>query len=121
MLRLRLPLSRRSRRRFQPRMQCLLVRWAKNVSEASRKAEVLAGNTWQHLNTSPSFADAAIGRIAQGTKVLAEGGYEKIFPQTFETEPDEKYVNSFVCDLSTSAGPSDASCLCFNAKACSLQ
>uniref|UniRef100_A0A7N0TJ58 GRAM domain-containing protein n=1 Tax=Kalanchoe fedtschenkoi TaxID=63787 RepID=A0A7N0TJ58_KALFE len=83
----------------------VLGRWAKNVSEASRKAEVLAGNTWQHLKTSPSFADAAIGRIAQGTKVLAEGGYEKIFKQTFETEPDEKYVDSFVCYLSTSAGP----------------
>ncbi|KAL9662440.1 hypothetical protein QQ045_027273 [Rhodiola kirilowii] len=83
----------------------LLGRWVKNVSEASKKAEVLAGNTWQHLKTSPSFADAAIGRIAQGTKVLAEGGYEKIFQQTFETEPDEKLVDSFVCYLSTSAGP----------------
>ncbi|KAE8704067.1 GLABRA2 expression modulator [Hibiscus syriacus] len=32
------------------------------------------GNTWQHLRTSPSFAEAAMGRIAQGTKVLAEAG-----------------------------------------------
>lgn len=29
------------------------------------------------VKTGPSFADAAMGRIAQGTKVLAEGGYEK--------------------------------------------
>lgn len=57
------------------------------------------------MKTSPSFADAAIGRIAQGTKVLAEGGYQKIFRHTFETEPDEKLVGPFVCYLSTSAGP----------------
>ncbi|PIN05545.1 hypothetical protein CDL12_21911 [Handroanthus impetiginosus] len=83
----------------------VLGRWGKKVGEASRKAEDLAGNTWQHLKTSPSLADAALGRIAQGTKVLAEGGYEKIFRQTFETVPEEQLKNSFACYLSTSAGP----------------
>lgn len=57
------------------------------------------------MQTAPSFADAAMGRIAQGTKVLAEGGYEKIFRQTFETVPEEQLLNSFACYLSTSAGP----------------
>ncbi|KAJ7953539.1 GLABRA2 expression modulator-like [Quillaja saponaria] len=83
----------------------VLGRWRKNVVEATRKADDLAGNTWQHLKTSPSFAEAAMGRIAQGTKVLAEGGYEKIFRQTFETVPDEQLQNSYACYLSTSAGP----------------
>ncbi|XWS45001.1 hypothetical protein CRYUN_Cryun15aG0098200 [Craigia yunnanensis] len=83
----------------------VLGRWGRKVGEATRKAEDLAGNTWQHLKTSPSFAEAAMGRIAQGTKVLAEGGYEKIFRQTFETVPEEKLQNSFACYLSTSAGP----------------
>ncbi|KAE8706312.1 GLABRA2 expression modulator [Hibiscus syriacus] len=46
-----------------------------------------------------------MGRIAQGTKVLADGGYEKIFRQTFETDPEEKLQDSFACYLSTSAGP----------------
>ncbi|KAK8644450.1 hypothetical protein V6N13_123756 [Hibiscus sabdariffa] len=46
-----------------------------------------------------------MGRLAQGTKVLAEGGYEKIFRQTFETDPEEKLQDSFACYLSTSAGP----------------
>ncbi|XP_022133205.1 GLABRA2 expression modulator [Momordica charantia] len=82
-----------------------LGRWGRKVGETSKKAEDLAGNTWQHLKTSPSFADAALGRIAQGTKVLAEGGYEKIFQQTFDTVPEEKLQNSFACYLSTSAGP----------------
>ncbi|KAK9062197.1 hypothetical protein SSX86_019383 [Deinandra increscens subsp. villosa] len=80
-------------------------RWRKKVGEATRRAEDLAGNTWQHLKTAPSLTDAALGRIAQGTKVLAEGGYEKIFRQTFETVPEELLVNSFACYLSTSAGP----------------
>ncbi|XP_051117384.1 GLABRA2 expression modulator-like [Andrographis paniculata] len=83
----------------------VLGRWGKKVGEATKKAEDFAGNTWQHLKTSPSLADAALGRIAQGTKVLAEGGYEKIFRQTFETVPEEQLNNSFACYLSTSAGP----------------
>ncbi|KAA8546745.1 hypothetical protein F0562_003174 [Nyssa sinensis] len=83
----------------------VLGRWGKKVGEVTKKAEDLAGNTWQHLKTAPSIADAALGRIAQGTKVLAEGGYEKIFRQTFETVPEEQLQNSYACYLSTSAGP----------------
>ncbi|CAI8599185.1 unnamed protein product [Vicia faba] len=51
----------------------VLGKWGKKAAEATKKAEDLAGNMWQHLKTGPSFADAAVGRIAQGTKVLAEG------------------------------------------------
>ncbi|KAK7317665.1 hypothetical protein RJT34_02090 [Clitoria ternatea] len=83
----------------------VLGRWSRKVADATKKAENLAGNTWQHLKTSPSFTEAAMGRIAQGTKVLAEGGYEKIFLNTFETGPEERLQNSFACYLSTSAGP----------------
>lgn len=83
----------------------VLGRWGKMVGEATKKAEDIAGNTWQHLKTSPSIADAALGRIALGTKVLAEGGYDKIFRQTFEVDPEEQLQNSFACYLSTSAGP----------------
>ncbi|CAN1216260.1 Putative GEM-like protein 3 [Linum perenne] len=73
--------------------------FGRRVGEATKKAEDIAGNTWQH------FADAALGRLAQGTKVLAEGGYENIFRQTFETIPEEMLQDSFACYLSTSAGP----------------
>ncbi|XP_009784889.1 GEM-like protein 1 [Nicotiana tabacum] len=83
----------------------VLGQWGKKAAEATKKAEDLAGNMWQHLKTSPSLADAAMGRIAQGTKVLAEGGYEKVFQQTFETVPEEKLFKSYACYLSTSAGP----------------
>ncbi|KAF3786891.1 GLABRA2 expression modulator [Nymphaea thermarum] len=83
----------------------VLGRWGKKVGETTKKAEDLAGNVWQHLKTGPSVADAAMGRIAQATKILAEGGYEKIFQQTFETLPGEQLQRSYACYLSTSAGP----------------
>ncbi|KAF3445984.1 hypothetical protein FNV43_RR11162 [Rhamnella rubrinervis] len=83
----------------------VLGKWGKKAAEATKKAEDLAGNMWQHLKTGPSLADAAVGRIAQGTKVLAEGGYEKIFQQNFETVPEEKLLKTYACYLSTSAGP----------------
>lgn len=51
------------------------------------------------------MADAAVGRIARGTKVLAEGGYEKVFQNTFENTPEEKLQKYYACYLSTSAGP----------------
>jgi len=75
------------------------------VGETAKKTEDLAGNVWQHLKTGPSVADAAMGRIVQGTKVIAEGGYEKIFQQTFDTLPEEQLKKSYACYLSTSAGP----------------
>lgn len=57
------------------------------------------------VNTGSSLVDATMGRIAQGTKVIAEGGYEKIFRQTFDTLPEEQLKKSYACYLSTSAGP----------------
>ncbi|KAG6705253.1 GEM-like protein 1 isoform X2 [Carya illinoinensis] len=83
----------------------VLGKLGKKAVEATKKAEDLAGNMWQHLKTGPSFADAAVGRIAQSTKVLAEGGYEKIFRHNFETAPEEKLLKTYACYLSTSAGP----------------
>ncbi|KAL3504840.1 hypothetical protein ACH5RR_034681 [Cinchona calisaya] len=83
----------------------VLGKWGKKAADATKKGQDLAGNMWQHLKTGPSMADAAVGRIAQGTKILAEGGYEKVFSQTFETVPEEKLLKYYACYLSTSAGP----------------
>ncbi|XP_022766412.1 GEM-like protein 1 [Durio zibethinus] len=83
----------------------VLGKWGKKAAEDTKKAKVIAGNMWQHLKTGPSFADATVGRIAQGTKVLAEGGYEKIFRTTFENAPEERLLKTYACYLSTSAGP----------------
>lgn len=86
-------------------MKNVLGRWGSNVKEAAKKAEDLAENTWQHFKTNPSLADAAMGRIIHSSKVLAEGGYEKIFLQTFQRIPGERLMDTYACYLSTSAGP----------------
>ncbi|KAH6785017.1 hypothetical protein C2S51_037472 [Perilla frutescens var. frutescens] len=83
----------------------MLGKWGKKAADATKKAEDLAGNMWQHLKTGPSVADAAVGKIARGTKVLAEGGYEKVFQNTFENAPEEKLMKYYGCYLSTSSGP----------------
>ncbi|CAL5085679.1 unnamed protein product [Urochloa decumbens] len=77
----------------------------KKFNEAARKTEGIAGDVWQHLKTGSSMTDTAMGRIAQISKVISEGGYDKIFQQTFECLPDEKLKKAYVCYLSTSHGP----------------
>ncbi|KAL5198160.1 hypothetical protein ABZP36_001672 [Zizania latifolia] len=77
----------------------------KKFGEAARKTEGIAGDVWQHLKTGPSIADTAMGRIAQISKVIAEGGYDKVFHQTFECLADEKLKKAYACYLSTSHGP----------------
>lgn len=86
-------------------VRIMFGRWAKKAAEATKKGQEYAGDMWQHLKTGPSITDAAVGRIAQGTKVLAEGGYDKIFRTTFQTVPEERLLKSYACYLSTSAGP----------------
>ncbi|XP_078156929.1 GEM-like protein 1 [Carex rostrata] len=83
----------------------VLSKWGKKVGQAAKKTEVLSKSTWQHLKTAPSFGDAAMGRIAQGAKVIAEGGHEKIFRQTFNVSSEEQLRKVYACYLSTSAGP----------------
>ncbi|KAK9069509.1 hypothetical protein SSX86_011413 [Deinandra increscens subsp. villosa] len=86
-------------------VKVLFGRWAKKAAEATKKGQEYAGDMWQHLKTGTSITDATVGRIAQGTKVLAEGGYDKIFRTTFQTSPEERLLKSYACYLSTSAGP----------------
>jgi len=83
----------------------VLGKWGKMATEATNKAQNLAGNMWQHLRTNPNFADAAVSRISQQTKVLAEGGIENVYRHTFETQPEEHLQKWYACYLSTSAGP----------------
>jgi hypothetical protein len=49
------------------------------------------------VKTGPSITDAAMGRVSQISKVIAEGGYEKIFHQTFDVAPGEKLKKPYAC------------------------
>ncbi|KAI4378224.1 hypothetical protein MLD38_015733 [Melastoma candidum] len=77
----------------------------KKFDEAAKKAEVIADNVWNHLRTNPSITDAAMARLTQGTRVLTEGGWEKVFQRTFDYLPGEKLLKSYACYLSTTTGP----------------
>ncbi|GAB2285344.1 hypothetical protein Dimus_019798 [Dionaea muscipula] len=73
------------------------------LEHTTRKAETVIGNVYNHLRISPG---AAMSRLATGTKVLAEGGREKVFRQTFGTVPAEELKKTYACYWSsTSSGP----------------
>ncbi|TVU50325.1 hypothetical protein EJB05_01693, partial [Eragrostis curvula] len=71
----------------------------------SRKAEELASNIWFNLKTAPSVSDAAMGKLSLGAKALSEGGFDKLYKQTFSSSPDEHLKKTFACYLSTATGP----------------
>ncbi|KAK1316736.1 GEM-like protein 1 [Acorus calamus] len=83
----------------------VLNRCGKKLEVNARKAEGFTGNVWHHLKTGPSVTDAAMARISQGTRVLAEGGHDKVFQHTFGIFPGERLQRAYVCYLSTSSGP----------------
>ncbi|KAJ3683902.1 hypothetical protein LUZ60_014129 [Juncus effusus] len=82
-----------------------LGRCSKTLEVTTRKATGTTVNVWQHLKTSPNLTEAAMSKLAQGTKIFAEGGKDKIFHQTFGTLPQEQLRKSYACYLSTSSGP----------------
>ncbi|CAD6267855.1 unnamed protein product [Miscanthus lutarioriparius] len=71
----------------------------------SRKAEELASNIWFNLKTAPSMSDAAMGKLSLGAKALSEGGFDKLYKQTFSSSPEEHLKRTFACYLSTATGP----------------
>uniref|UniRef100_A0A0E0FC55 GRAM domain-containing protein n=1 Tax=Oryza meridionalis TaxID=40149 RepID=A0A0E0FC55_9ORYZ len=72
----------------------------------SRKAEELASNIWFNLKTAPSMSDAAMGKLSLGAKALSEGGFDKLYKQTFAgAGADERLRKTFACYLSTATGP----------------
>ncbi|ESW21377.1 hypothetical protein PHAVU_005G065600 [Phaseolus vulgaris] len=79
--------------------------YGKKVQEATKQAEVMVDNILHHLKVSSRPADAAIAKLIQGTKVIASGGPEKLFQQTFGVFPGEKLLQPYACYLSTDSRP----------------
>lgn len=99
------PTSNSPAKRPIDKMLDSLNQCGKKVEGASRRADTIADNVWQHLRMGPSLADAAMARLNQGTKVLTRGN-DKVFQQTFkDVMPQEKLLHSYACYLSTSIGP----------------
>ncbi|GMH27396.1 hypothetical protein Nepgr_029239 [Nepenthes gracilis] len=71
----------------------------------NKKAEIIARNIWHNLRTGPSVSQAAWGKINLTAKAITEGGFEPLFRQIFESEPNERLKKTFACYLSTTTGP----------------
>ncbi|KAK4359920.1 hypothetical protein RND71_022149 [Anisodus tanguticus] len=73
----------------------------------SRKVAALLHNILRFLSYEAfhNCQEEFLEHCSKGTKVLSEGGYDKIFHQTFEADLEEQLQNSFACYLSISAGP----------------
>ncbi|XP_022156241.1 GEM-like protein 1 [Momordica charantia] len=82
-----------------------LGRCGKMLEEYGKIAEEAADDVLHHIKVSPSIGDAAKARLIQGTKLVTEGGPEKLFQHTFGVIPGDKYLHSYACYLSTSSGP----------------
>jgi hypothetical protein len=57
------------------------------------------------VKTAPSMSDAAMGKLSLGAKALTEGGFDKLYKQTFSSSSDEHLRKTFACYLSTATGP----------------
>ncbi|KAL0554464.1 hypothetical protein IC582_008386 [Cucumis melo] len=82
-----------------------LGRCGKMLEGYGKMAGEAAENVWHHIKVSPSIGDVAKARFVQGTKLLAEGGPERLFHHTFGVVPGEKYLHSYACYLATPTGP----------------
>lgn len=77
---------------------CVLIIWHSNLI---LKESIF--NCTVRISSSP--ADAAMARLVQGTKMLANGGSDKLFHQTFGVFQGEKILKQYVCYISTPSGP----------------
>ncbi|KAL2331352.1 hypothetical protein Fmac_018933 [Flemingia macrophylla] len=82
-----------------------LNHYGKKVEGATKKAEIMVDKIRNHLKVSARPADAAIAKLIQGTKVLASGGPDNLFQQTFGGFPGEKLLDQYACYVSTNSGP----------------
>ncbi|GMH15094.1 hypothetical protein Nepgr_016935 [Nepenthes gracilis] len=71
----------------------------------SRKASNFSQNVWNNLRAGPSVSKVACGKITLSAKAITKGGFEPLFKQIFNTEPNEKLKKSFACYLYTTTGP----------------
>ncbi|KAH0645864.1 hypothetical protein KY284_033748 [Solanum tuberosum] len=71
----------------------------------NNRAENIARNIWYNLKAGPSVTKAAWGKLNLTAKALTEGGFEPLYKQIFEADPNEQLKKTFACYLSTATGP----------------
>jgi hypothetical protein len=85
--------------------------WAKvdafieSLNRWSRNADGLVEHFWAHMKLGGSMSETVWGKLSLGTKIVAQGGVEKMFKLSFSVGPTEKLLKTSACYLSTSRGP----------------
>ena len=77
----------------------------KKFESAAKKAEIFAGNLYNHLRTGPGLVDVAMTRLEQAGRCLADGGCANVFRREFGNISGEKLKKTYACYLSTTTGP----------------
>ncbi|GAB2280741.1 hypothetical protein Dimus_015367 [Dionaea muscipula] len=71
----------------------------------SKRAETIGRSIWHNLKTGPSVSEAACGKINLTARAITEGGFEGLFKQIFDSQPNEKLKKTYACYLATTTGP----------------
>jgi hypothetical protein len=71
----------------------------------SRNADGLVEHFWAHMKLGESMSETVWGKLSLGTKIVAQGGVEKMFKSSFIVGPTEKLLKTSACYLSTSSDP----------------
>lgn len=85
--------------------------WAKvdafieRLNRWSRNSDGLVEHFWTHMKLGESMSETVWGKLSLGTKIVAQGGVEKMFKLSFSVGPTEKLLKTSACYLSTSSGP----------------
>lgn len=75
------------------------------LNRCRRNADGLVEHFWDHMKLGESMYETVWGKVSLGTKIVAEGGVEKIFKSSFSVGPTEKLLKTSACYLSTSSFP----------------
>ncbi|XP_042499712.1 putative GEM-like protein 8 [Macadamia integrifolia] len=79
-----------------------LIEW---INKVGRKADSFTHGVREHVRLGPKVSTTLKGKLRLATRVLQEGGVEKLFKQIFNVREGEKLLNASQCYLSTTAGP----------------
>ncbi|KAJ4973302.1 hypothetical protein NE237_006476 [Protea cynaroides] len=75
------------------------------INKLGKKSDDFMHGVREHVRLGPKVSATVKGKSRLGSKILQEGGMEKLFKQIFNVRVGEKLSNASQCYLSTTAGP----------------
>eukprot|EP00253_Pinus_taeda_P020325 PITA_20325 len=75
------------------------------LNRCRRNADSLVEQFWAHMKLGESMCETVRGKLRLGTKIVTQGGVEKMFKSSFSIGHTEKLLKTSACYLSTSSFP----------------